>query len=95
MRSRCGLTVVLCGSLVLGVVAGILALGPLLIHGFAPACSDGYAEANGTPPCRPHWGDAAPYLVVLGIAFAGALACGGVLRRKRAERREATTMRTS
>ena len=73
--------------LVAAAVAGVLALDPLVLHGFAPACSDGYAEAYGIAPCEPDWGHGAPYLLALGVALAGAtvssalLVRGGRLRR--------------
>jgi hypothetical protein len=74
---------VLCLSLIAGTIAGILALDPLLIHGFAPACSEGYAEANGTAHCKPEWGQASPYLVLFGIAVLAAAASGQRLLRNR------------
>jgi len=66
--------------LLTAVAAGLLALNPLVLHGFAPACSDGYAEAHGIAPCKPDWDQGAPYLVVLGLALAGAAASAAVLR---------------
>jgi len=75
--------------LIAAAVAGVLALDPLVVHGFAPACSDGYAEATGTPPCKPQWGDAAPYLVALCIALAGAAVSAAKLLRGRRSRAEA------
>lgn len=73
-------------SLVAIVVAGALALDPLFIHGFAPTCSDGYAEANGTSRCAPEWDDAAPYLVALTIALIGSAGAAMLLRRGRRPR---------
>lgn len=94
MRSRRTMIFILCSSMIAAVIAGILALDPLLIHGFAPACSDGYAEANGTAPCKPQWGNATPYLVVLGIAVVGAAASAKTLVHGRSNRWEASTPRT-
>lgn len=86
---RWGLSLLLCASLIAAVVAGVLALDPLFIHGFAPACSDGYAEANGTPPCMPQWSDAAPYLLALCIALAGVVLSAAKLARSGDSRRAA------
>lgn len=94
MGSRRGLIFILCVSVIAAIVAGILALDPILIHGFAPACSDGYAEANGTAPCTPQWGDATPYLVLLGIAIVGAAVSTESLIRGRGSRWEANASRT-
>jgi hypothetical protein len=66
------LVVMLCVSLIAASVAGALALNPLFIQGFAPACSDGYAEANGALSCEPIWRETAPYLVALCLALVGA-----------------------
>jgi hypothetical protein len=64
----------LSACLLTAIVAGSLALNPLVLHGFAPACSDGYAEAHGIAPCKPDWDQGAPYLTALGLALAGAAA---------------------
>lgn len=74
MNAHRGPILALCLSLLAGGIAAILALDPLLIHGFAPANSDGYAEANRTAPCKPEWGHARTYLVVVGIAILAAAA---------------------
>lgn len=73
--------------LLAAIVAGLLALNPLVLHGLAVACSDGYAEANGTAPCTPDWAEGAPYLTVLGLGLAGAAASGAVLIRGNRRRR--------
>ena len=67
--------ILLLASLLVALVAGFLAIDPLFIHGFAPACSDGWAEANGTEPCRADWSEAAPSLAALGAAATVGLAC--------------------
>ena len=67
--------------LLVAVVAGLLALNPLVLHGFAVACSDGYAEAHGTAPCTPDWEQGAPYLTVCGLALVGAAASVAALVR--------------
>lgn len=69
-------------SLVVAVVAAFPAMDALFIHGFAPACSDGYAEANGTTPCNPEWDTAAPYLVVMGLTLVGAAASAWSLAKE-------------
>lgn len=76
----------LVGCLVVAALAGFLALDPLLFHGFAPACSDGYAEANGTATCKPEWDTALPYLLVMGLALIGAAISARSLNRDRSER---------
>ena len=86
---RQGLAILLCVGLLTGVVTLALALDPLLFHGFAPACSDGYAEANGTSRCQPEWGDAAPYLAASCLAFAIAAASALKLVRSRRRSRHA------
>ena len=93
MGSRWALIFILCVSVIAAIVAGIVALNPLLIHGFAPACSDGYAEANGTAPCKPQWGEATPSLVVLGIAVLGAAASAMRLVHGQRNRSEASASR--
>lgn len=70
---------VLCLSLIALVVSGYQALDLILFHGFAPACSDGYVNANGADAaCGADWDAAAPYLLVLGasLVVAGASAAG-------------------
>jgi len=64
-------SLVICAAV--AVAAVVLALDPLLFHGFAPACSDGYAEASGTAPCKPEWDSATPYLLTLGLAIVGVI----------------------
>lgn len=71
----------LSACLLTATVAGLLALNPLVFHGFAVMCSDGYPEANGTAPCKPDWAEGAPYVTVLGLALAGAAASAAVLIR--------------
>lgn len=73
--------------LVAALVAGMLALNPLVLHGFAVVCSDGYAEAHGIAPCKPDWDQGAPYLVAMGLALAGATASAAVLVRGKRTRR--------
>lgn len=67
--------------LLAAIAAGLLSLNPLVLHGFAVVCSDGYAEAHGVAPCKPDWAEGAPYLMVLGLALAGAAASAAVLVR--------------
>lgn len=78
----------LVGCVVVAAVAGFLALDPILFHGFAPACSDGYAEANGTAACKPEWDVASPYLLVLGLALIGTTVAARSLGRDRSVRAE-------
>lgn len=83
-RSSRVASLVLCFAV--AAVAGILTLDQLLFHGFAPACSDGYAEANGTSPCRPEWVAAAPYMIALGLALLGVILSARSLTRARDRR---------
>jgi len=77
----------LSGCLLAAIVAALLALNPLVLHGFAPACSDGYAEAYGIAPCKPDWDQGAPYVVALCLALAGAAVSAAALVRGRRMRR--------
>lgn len=70
-------------SLLVAVMALLMALNPLFLHGFAVVCSDGYAEAFGTAPCRPDWPGATPYLVTAGLAIAVAATAAVTFRRLR------------
>lgn len=89
--SRRGLILILCTTLVAGLISATLAVDPLFVHGFAPACSDGYAEANGTAPCKPQWSEATPFLAVFGTVIAGAFACAARLARIRGGRKADVT----
>lgn len=78
---RASIICMLGASLVTAAVACFLALDPLLFHGFAPACSDEYAQANETTPCSPEWNEATTELVVLGLALLGAVLSAAALIR--------------
>lgn len=75
-------------TLLAAFVAGVLALDPLLFHGFAPACSDGYAEAHGTPSCKPDWDRAAPYLWTVAVAVGFSAFSAILLLAQQVHRRE-------
>jgi len=73
-------------SLVTAAAAGLFALDALFVHGFAPACGDGYAEANGTAPCSADWGSGLPRITIAVVALAIAIATVPALRRERPAR---------
>jgi hypothetical protein len=59
------------------------ALDELVFHGLSNACADGYAEANGEPPCRPDWEAATPALAALVVSVIVAAASTVLLRVER------------
>lgn len=66
--TRVLLSLILVAGVCVAIVAFYHATNSLFIHGFAVACSDGYAEAHGTEPCGPEWKEATPALIALGVA---------------------------